>query len=145
MTNIQIPKAPAPIGAYEACVIRNGMGAVSGQFPIQDGNLLYPGQVGQDISIDEAKVAIEIATLNVLAQVKQATNNFANLEGLVRLDGYIASCNGFYQQAEVIDVASELLLKVLGDKGKHARTAFSVLQLPLNASVELVVTFAVKP
>ena len=89
--------------------------------------------------------AAELATLNVLAQIKCSTNQWRSFARLLRLEGYVASARGFANQPEILDRASRLLCQVLGDRGAHARAAFSVEQLPLNASVELVVTFAVRP
>lgn len=141
MANFPLPDAPKPIGSYEPYIIRNGIGAISGQFPIRDNKLIYTGKVGAELSLTDAKIAIEIATLNVLSQLKNATDDFATLDGILRMDAYIASVDGFYQQAEIINTASNLLIHVLGEKGKHARSAIAVSQLPLNSSVELVVTF----
>ena len=126
-------------------VIRNGVGCVSGQLPIRNGVLVYVGRVGDELSIEEAMRAAELASLNVLAQIKGSTNGWRSFAGLLRVDGYVASARGFANQPEILDHASQLLTQILGDRGTHARAAFSVEQLPLNAPVKLVVTFAVKP
>ncbi len=140
--DIQLPNAPNPVGAYEAGVIRRGIGFVSGQFPIRDGLLVYKGKVGSELTKEQAYHATEIAALNVLSQIHQLTNGFQNLDGLLRLEGYIASASGFLEQPEVLDTASKLFKNYLGEKGRHARTAFSVFQLPMDSPVELCVTFA---
>ena len=85
------------------------------------------------------------AAINVLAQIECSSNGWHSFAGLLRMEGYIASARGFANQPEILDRASRLFVDVLGKPGAHARAAFSVEQLPLNASVERVVTFAVKP
>ena len=144
MAGFLLPEAPKVLGNYQPYVIRNGVGVISGQFPIQDSELLYQGKVGEELSISDAKHAIEIATLNVLSQLSNASDGFAALDSILRMDAYIASGHSFYQHAEVVDVASDLLVKVLGQKGGHARSAIGVSQLPLNSSIELVVSFSIK-
>lgn len=141
--SFELPQAPAPVGAYEAGVIRNGIGFVSGQFPLVDGVLAYAGKAGAELTVDDAYAAAEIAGRNVLAQIHNLTNGFEDLNGLLRLEGYVASVPGFHEQPRILDAASDLFVQYLGGKGRHARTAFSVPQLPLNAPIELCVSFAV--
>ena len=142
---IELPAPPSPAGSYEAVVIRNGVGYVSGQLPIRNGVLAYAGRVGDELSIEEAMSAAELASLNVLAQIRDSTDLWRSFAGLLRLEGYVASAHGFFNQPEILDRASQVLARALGNRGAHARAAFSVEQLPLNASIELVVTFAAKP
>lgn len=140
--DIELPKAPTPVGAYETGIIRQGIGFVSGQFPIRKGKLAYTGRVGDELSQEQAYEATEIAALNVLSQIQNLTDGFKYFGGLLRLDGYIASAPGFLDQPAVLDAASLLFRRYLGERGRHARAAFSVSQLPLNSPVELCVTFA---
>ena len=140
--DIKLPSAPKPIGAYDAGVIRQGIGFVSGQFPLKDNVLAYTGKVGIDLSIEQAHKATELAALNVLSQIHELTDGFKQLDGILRLEGYIASAPGFLEQPSVLNAASSLFKQYLGEKGRHARTVFSVDQLPLNSPVELCVTFA---
>ena len=138
-----LPVPPAPAGAYQPVVIRNGIGFVSGQFPLVDGLLAYRGRVGAELSEESGRHAAELAALNALAQIKACLGGFDELGGLLRLDGYVASAPGFLAQPRILDAASELLVKVLGaEQGRHARTAFSVEQLPLGSPVELCLSFA---
>lgn len=141
---IDLPEPPRPVGAYAPVMVRGGIGFVSGQFPLRDGKLAYTGQVGLDLSVSAACDACEIAALNVLAQISDATDGFMMLDGLLRLEGYIASAQGFVDQPKILNVASDIFRTALGDRGRHARTAFSVEQLPMNAPIELCVSFAVK-
>lgn len=139
-----LPVPPDPLGVYDAGVIRNGIGFVSGQFPLKDGRLLFRGRVGADLSESDGMKACECAALNVLAQISRLTNGFETLDGILGMDGYVASGENFFAQSKILDPASELFVAFLGERGHHARTAFAVPQLPLNAPIELAVTFAVK-
>ncbi len=140
---ISLPAPPAPVGAYRRIVVRNGIGFISGQFPLVDGKLVYAGCVGAELTEDEGRLAARIAAVNVLAQIHSHLGGFEGFAGLLRIEGYVASAAGNFSQPEVLDGASDLLVAVLGPElGAHARTAFSVTQLPLGAPVELAVSFA---
>lgn len=140
---ITLPAAPAPAGAYQRIVIRNGIGFISGQFPFVDGKLAYSGRVGIELTEDEAKLAARITAINVLAQIRNHLGGFDGFAGLLRIEGYVASAAGNFSQPKVLDGASDLVVSVLGQKlGAHARTAFSAHQLPLDSPIELAVTFA---
>lgn len=138
-----LPEPPAPAGLYEPVVIRNGLGYVSGQFPLRGRTLIHPGVVGRDVTEEEARGAAELAALNVLAQVRRALGSLDRVATLLRVDGIVASAAGWTGQPRVLDGASEVFRRVLGERGRHARSAVGVPELPLNACVELVVTFAV--
>ncbi len=125
-------------------MIREGLGLVSGQVPFRNGKLLYIGRVGAELTPEQGTAAAEVAALNVLAQIDRALTSWERFAGLLQVQGFVASAQGFINQPEILDGASRLFLDVLGDLGRHTRSAFSVEQLPVNASVELVVTFAVK-
>ncbi len=144
MSMISLPHPPDPAGDYEAVVIRNGLGFVSGQFPFQNAGLVYTGRVGVELSEQEGREACRIAAINVLAQISKTTDKFEQLSGLLRLDGYVASSDSFHGQPGILNAASRLFSEVLGDRGTHTRTAFSVPRLPLNAPIELCVSFATK-
>ncbi len=137
------PDPPAAVGHYRPVVIRQGVGVVSGQFPWEQGCLVTHGRVGAEVDLINARRAAATAALNGIAHIRAATEGFTSFRGLLRLDGYIATAPGFQQQPQVLDGASELLLAVLGPElGEHARCVIPVAQLPLDATVELVLTFA---
>ncbi|MXI45796.1 RidA family protein [Pseudomonas moraviensis] len=144
LLGITLPEPPKPVGSYSAVMIRNGIGAVSGQFPLVNSKLFHPGVVGFHISEADGYAAARAAALNVISQIETALGGFQRFGGLLRLEGYVASAQDFLAQPHVLDGASELFVSVFGQSlGSHSRTAFSVTQLPLGASVELAVTFAV--
>ncbi len=134
-----IDNPPEPIGNYEAAVISGNMLYISGQLPLSDGKLVYQGRVGSDLSISEGYLAAELAAVNVLAQIKKKLGTFDRLVKIVRVDGHISSSDDFIEQPKVLDGASDLFKKVLGDKSGHARTVFGHPRLPKNAAIELVV------
>jgi enamine deaminase RidA (YjgF/YER057c/UK114 family) len=139
---LSLPAAPTPAGAYSPVIVRQSIGFVSGQFPLLAGNLVHRGRVGKELSIEQGRHAAEVAALNVLAQIQAHGAGFDRFGGLLRVEGYVASAPGFVAQPRILDAASELLVSILGpDLGAHARTAFSVEQLPLDAPVELCVSF----
>lgn len=137
------PDPPPAVGHYRPVVVRHGSGVVSGQFPWEHGRLATHGRVGAEVELIDARRAAATAALNCIAHIRAATG-FASFEGLLRLEGYIATAPGFQQLPRVLDGASELLLAVLGPTlGEHARSVIPVAELPLDATVELVLTFAV--
>ena len=143
---LALPAAPAPAGAYSAVIVRGGIGFVSGQFPLVAGELVHQGRVGKELTLEQGRHAAEVAALNVLAQIRLHGSGFDRFAGLLRLEGYVASAPGFVAQPRILDAASELFVRILGKElGAHARTAFAVEQLPLDAPVELCVSFARTP
>ncbi|SOZ17657.1 conserved hypothetical protein, YjgF_like1 domain [Cupriavidus taiwanensis] len=142
---LALPQPPQPLGSYTAVSQAGDLLFISGQLPLQDGKVIWEGQVGKDLSVDEGKRAAELAALNVLAQIDAHLGGFARLDHLVRVDGHIASAPGWFAQPAVLDAASDLFRDVLGDKAGHARTISSHFQQPGNAAVILVVIAQVRP
>lgn len=139
---MKLPIAPKPVGEYKAVMIRNNLGFVSGQFPLENGQLLYSGRIGKELSYAQALKAMELTAYNVLAQISEATNHFKNLGGLLRLEGHLACMKSFNQQIDVLNVASKIFNQHLGEKGHHSRTLFTHEKLPLNSPIELCVNFS---
>lgn len=138
-----LPEPPPPAGLYDPVVIWEGVGYVSGQLPFSNGRLVHPGAVGRDVTEEQAGEAAELAALNVLAQIRRALGSLDRVRTLLRVDGIVASAPGWTGQPRVLDRASAVFRRVLGERGRHARSAVGVAELPVNACVELVVTFAV--
>lgn len=139
-----VPDAPRPLGAYRAAVQAGALLFLSGQLPIKDGALRYKGRVGIELTLEEGRAAAELTALNALAQIRQFLGGFDRLRQIVRLEGHVASAPGFYEQPKVLDAASELLSRVLGERAGHARSAFAASHLPANAAIELIVTAEVE-
>lgn len=142
---LELPDAPKPAGNYAATVRAGNLLFISGQFPIENGRLRYVGRVGAERSEADGYAAARLAALNVLAQIRSAIGGFERLEQLVRVEGHIASAPGWNNAPKVLDGASDLFVAVLGERGRHTRTAFTPETLPLNLTVELVVTAALRP
>jgi enamine deaminase RidA (YjgF/YER057c/UK114 family) len=137
-----LPVPPPPAGQYEPFRLDRGVGYLASQLPARDGKYVMHGRVGAELTAAEGKQAAALAALASLARIRQALDGFSRLRGLLRVDGYVASTDDFWEQPAVIDGASEVFTVALEERGKHARTAFGLPRLPLNNSVKLVVTFA---
>jgi enamine deaminase RidA (YjgF/YER057c/UK114 family) len=142
---LQLPSAPRPAGNYAATVRAGNLLFISGQFPIENGELRYVGRVGAELSETEGYAAARLAALNVLAQIHAALGGFERLEQIVRVEGHVASAPGWNNAPKVLDGASDLFVAVLAERGRHTRTAFTPPGLPLNVAVELVVTASIQP
>lgn len=146
--NIQIPKVkPKALGSYIPITQVENLLFVSGQIPINiesDNNeLLYKGKVGKDISIEQAQEASKICCINALSVVKNFINDLNKIKKVVRISGYVNCDDSFIQHPIVINAASDLMIKVFGDIGRHTRVALGVNSLPLGAPVEIDFIFQV--
>ena len=135
--NIDLPKAPDPVGSYVASKIAGNLVFISGQVPFDSGGKLIKGKVGKELNLEQAQEAAKFCTLNLLAQLKKICGNLDKVKGCVKITGYVNSIDSFVDQPKVISGASDLISKVFGDKGKHARAAISANSLPLGASIEV--------
>ena len=132
-----IPQTPAPLAAYIPAVQAGKFVFTSGQVPLSEGKIKFSGKVGKDLSEAEAQQAAGLCALNCLSAVKGVTSSLDNIERIIKLVVYVNSDDNFTAQPKVANGASELMIKIFGEKGKHARSAVGVSQLPLNASVEI--------
>lgn len=142
----QLPPAPKPVANYVPAVREGNLLFTSGVLPMRDGQLLANGLVGSEgLSVDEAKACAQQCVLNALAVVKAEIGSLSHVSRVVKLTGFVASQNGFDQQAAVMNGASDLLVSVFGPEvGRHARSAVGVAMLPLNAPVELELVLALR-
>jgi enamine deaminase RidA (YjgF/YER057c/UK114 family) len=139
-----LPETPKPVAAYIPAKQTGNLVFTAGQLPMINGELISKGLLGQDVEIDEANKAARICTLNALAAIKGVVGDLDRIKQIVRVVGYVASVPTFTQQPAVINGASELLLEIFGESGKHARSAVGMAVLPLNASVEIELTVEVE-
>lgn len=139
-----IPELQKPVAAYIPAKKTGNLIFTAGQLPFVNGELISLGLLGQDVEIDEANKAARICTLNALAAIKGVIGDLDRIKQIVRVVGYVASVPTFTQQPAVVNGASELLLEIFGDNGKHARSAVGMAVLPLNASVEIELTVEVE-
>ncbi len=141
---ITLPDAPKPVAAYIPAKQTGNLIFTAGQLPMVNGELISKGLLGQDVEIDEANKAARICTLNALAAIKGVIGDLDRIKQIVRVVGYVASVPTFTQQPAVVNGASELLLDIFGENGKHARSAVGMAVLPLNASVEIELTVEIE-
>ena len=137
---LELPEVAKPVAAYVPVVRSGALVFTSGQLPTVDGELPKTGKVGAEVSADEAKALAERCALNALAAVKAEIGDLARVRRVVKVVGFVASAPGFTGQPGVINGASELLGKVFGEAGAHARSAVGVAVLPLDAPVEVELT-----
>jgi enamine deaminase RidA (YjgF/YER057c/UK114 family) len=143
--DLSLPVPSAPAGMYEPYRLEGGVGYLAAQMPSRNGQYVLLGRVGAELTQEQGSDAAQLAALSALARIQQALGGFDRLKGLLRVDGFVASADGFFDQPRVLDGASELFLHALGERGRHARTAFAPPRLPKNNSIELVVVFAFEP
>ena len=142
--NIIIPNAPSPVGSYVAYKKINNLLYISGQISIKNDGTIIKGKIGKDLSVNDGKKAALVCGINIISQVKAAcNNNLEEVKNCIKLTGYVNSSDDFYEQPQVLNSASELMVNVFGELGKHPRAAISVNSLPLNAAVEIDAIFEI--
>ena len=139
-----LPEVPAPLAAYIPAKKTGQVIFTAGQLPLLKGELICKGLLGQDVDVEQAYQAARICTLNALAAIKGVIGDLDRIKQIIRVVGYVASVPTFTQQPAVVNGASEVLLEIFGENGKHARSAVGMAVLPLNASVEIELTVEVE-
>ena len=134
---IGLPPPPKPVANYVPAVRAGELVFLSGVIPSRDGKLLYVGKLGRELSVEQGYDAAKATVLNALAILRGEIGTLDNLKRIVRLVGHVASAEGFVQHPAVINGASDLLVQIFGDAGRHARVALGAAELPMNAPVEL--------
>ena len=135
--NINLPKAPDPVGAYVASKIVGNLVFISGQLPLNSTGELMKGKIGKELNLEQGQEAAKFCALNIIAQLKKKCGSLDKVKGCVKITGYVNSIDSFTDQPKVINGASDLISKIFGDKGKHTRAAVSVNSLPLGVAVEI--------
>ena len=134
---LTLPPVAPPVAAYVPAVRTGTYVYTSGQLPTVDGKLPAVGKVGDEVSAQDAAGMARTCALNALAAAAAAAGGLEAIRRIVKVTGFVASAPGFGGQAQVINGASELLIEVFGEDGKHSRSAIGVAELPLNAPVEV--------
>ena len=135
--SIILPPAPQPVASYIPVKVVGDLAWVSGQIPMQDGAVTVAGKVGGEVTIDDASAGARRCALQALAALQAALGKLDRVKGIVKLDVFVASATGFTDHPKVANGASDLLVEVFGDEGRHARAAVGVSELPLGAAVEV--------
>ncbi|MCA8986119.1 MAG: RidA family protein [Planctomycetaceae bacterium] len=134
---LELPHAPEAVGAYVPVLRTGNLIMTSGQLPTIGKELTFQGKVGQQLTKEDGRNAAQLACLNALAQLDKAAGGLENIVRIIRLEGFVQSADGFTEQPYVMNGASELLIHLFGDHGRHTRFAVGCNELPLNAAVEL--------
>ncbi len=140
---LSLPQAAAPVAAYVPVVIAGGLAHVSGQLPFVAGQLVT-GRLGEDVTLEQGTAAAQACALMLLAQLKAALGSLERVERIVKLGVFVNSAADFTDQPKVGNGASELMVALLGEAGRHARSAVGVPALPLGAAVEVDAIVAVR-
>lgn len=134
---IILPPAPQPVASYIPVKVVGDLAWVAGQIPMQDGAVTVAGKVGGEVTIYGANAGARRCALQALAALQAALGTLDRVKGIVKLDVFVASATGFTDHPKVANGASDLLVEVFGDEGRHARAAVGVPELPLGAAVEV--------
>lgn len=141
--DLVLPEAKAPIGSYVPFLHMNGQLLVSGQLPMKDGTVAVTGTLGNGVALAQGQDAARLCALNIFAQAKTALGDLDRIAQLLRLNGFVNAGPGFADHPKVINAASDLMVDILGDKGRHTRIAVGCSSLPLNAAVAIDAVFAI--
>ncbi len=135
---LKVPVPPDAIGFYQPVNVVDKIAYVSGQLPLVDNALInYRGRLGKEINIENGQRAAKTCILNALGQLKKTIGSLDKIKRIVKITGFVNSLPGFKDQAKVMDGASELLVELWGEDGKHARSSVGVVELPLGACIEI--------
>lgn len=135
--SITLPAAATPLASYVPAVRTGNLVFVSGQLPTREGTLPWKGNVPSEVSADDACEAARVAVLNALAAAQSEIGDLDRVRRVVKVTGYVSSDAGFTEQPGVVNGASDLLIEIFGDAGKHSRVAVGVVELPRDAPVEI--------
>ncbi len=146
---IQLKEAPVAVGAYVPCVVEGSLLYISGQIPIDDGQIKFTGQMStdthsssNDISVGQASA--RLCCINILTQAKATLGSLDRIERCIRLGGFVSCPPDFYDHAQVVNGASDLMKEIFGENGQHCRAAVGCSSLPLNSLTEVEALFKIR-
>lgn len=139
-----LPDAIKPVAEYIPAKVVDKLVYCSGQGPIKDGKAVFTGRVGKEVSLQEGYEAAKICAINCLAAIRSVIGSLDEIDEVISLRGFVNSSLDFYKQPDVINGASELIVKIFGEKGKHVRCALGTSVLPGNIPVEIEMVVKIK-
>jgi len=142
---VELPQVPAPLAQYVPAKLVGDLAMTSGQVPSCEGGFLHTGKVGAGVTLEEGRACARLCAINALAAIRAVIGSLDRVAEVVSLRGFVSSAPDFYQQPEVVNGASELMVEVFGEAGKHVRSAVGVCPLPRDVPVELEVVVRVTP
>jgi|TARA_R110000803_G_C11883875_1_gene310100 enamine deaminase RidA (YjgF/YER057c/UK114 family) len=134
---ITLPTATAPVANYVPYVISGNLVHISGQITMENGELKFVGKLGKDYQVEDGQKAARLCALNLVAQLKSAIGDLDKVTRVVKLNAFVNSDPAFTDQPKVVNGASDTMVEIFGDAGKHARSAVGVASLPLGVAVEI--------
>ena len=140
---LELPDAPKPVATYVPAVRTGNLLFLSGVLPMRNGQLAFAGKLGRELTLADGAEAAKIAILNALAIARQELGTLDRVARVVKVVGHVASAEGFTDQPQVLNGASDLLVAIFGEAGRHARVATGAAELPRRAAVEIEVILAV--
>ena len=140
---IKLPDAPTPAGNYVPALLIGNLLYLSGAICLVDGNMTHTGKVGDTCDLDYAKTAARVCALNLLAVAQKELGDLDKIKQVVQLNGFVNALPGFTDSPAVINGASDTLVEILGERGRHTRAAVAVTGLPKNSTVEIQAIFEV--
>ncbi len=140
---LKLPPPPKPVGSYRPLIISGKIAFLSGQISKEAEGKVITGKVGKDLTPEEGRRAAQLSALQAVSLLRQEVG-LEKIEQILRVVGFVQSADNFYAQSDVMNAASELLVEIFGEAGRHARTAVGVTSLPLNAAVEVELTLKIK-
>ncbi len=143
--NIVLPEAAAPVGSYVPVRVTGNLAFVSGMLPSVAGQVKQTGHVGREVTVQEAYECARLCAVNGLAALKKMTGTLDSVKGIAMVQGFVQTAPGFVDVPAVVNGASDLLVALFGDAGRHARFAIGVASLPLNAPVEIAFIAEIMP
>lgn len=142
---ITLPSTPKPVANYVPALRLGEILFTSGVLPMKEGKLVFEGKLGKELTVEQGQEAARLALLNALAIVKQEVGNLEKVVRIIRLTGHVTSAPGFVQQPAVLNGASDLLVAIFGETGRHTRAALGAAELPLNSPIELELIVQIRP
>jgi enamine deaminase RidA (YjgF/YER057c/UK114 family) len=141
--HIELPSPPKPLATYIPAVRAGGLLFLSGVLPMRDGQLAFSGKLGRDLTVEQGMEAAKLSLLNALAIAKQELGSLDRITRVVKVVGHVTSAEGFVQQPQVLNGASDLLVEIFGEAGRHTRVAVGAAELPRGAPVEIEIVLAI--
>lgn len=134
---IVLPPAPSPVANYQTYLATGSLLFISGQISKDGNGVLLAGHLGEQLTAEDGAKAARVCALNILAQAQAALGTLDNVARIVRLNGFVTAAPGFTEHPQVINGASDLMVEVFQDRGRHTRAAIGVASLPAGAAVEI--------
>ncbi|MFA8342412.1 MAG: RidA family protein [Rhodothermaceae bacterium] len=137
LCGFELPEAPKPLAAYIPVIKDGNTVYTAGQLPVLDGKIQCTGKLGKDVSIEDGKKAAKLCAVNCLSVIKSVAGSLENIDQIIKVTVFVASAEGFTDQPQVANGASEFVKEVFGEKGAHVRSAVGVSELPAGVPVEI--------